>query len=355
MPTAQAIDFVCNSFFDPTINHPDSSDNVRNIAKNYRIWVRSFTRTGDLYHFLKFLEASSDTRVFSSQSKLGLKTITEAISDFESRYGDELDDRLDIDNLRVGDTYSAYTIHALCGSYDLRSGGILPVHNTYRKAQFVVIKATLNGRQYPNAWLEEGKRLKYFLKAINGNFKETYQDNAAIINNPQNPVLTFVRNDQKGHFTFCGRFFPYAIHTEANGAKWFELTEWTDGLGRLQPLADLESELSADVRNSLMDDPATRMKRLTQAPSKPEKYQATTTVFKRNPDVIAEVLYRSDGTCEACGKGAPFIRKSDATPYLEVHHKIPLSKDGPDTVSNAVALCPNCHRREHFGPAHWPH
>jgi 5-methylcytosine-specific restriction protein A len=27
-----------------------------------------------------------------------------------------------------------------------------------------------------------------------------------------------------------------------------------------------------------------------------------------------------------------------------------LASDGDDTVENAVALCPNCHRRAHFGP-----
>lgn len=33
----------------------------------------------------------------------------------------------------------------------------------------------------------------------------------------------------------------------------------------------------------------------------------------------------------------------------EVHHKVPLSAGGDDTVENAIALCPNCHRKAHFG------
>ncbi len=40
---------------------------------------------------------------------------------------------------------------------------------------------------------------------------------------------------------------------------------------------------------------------------------------------------------------------SDKTPYLEVHHRIPLAKKGEDTVANAIALCPNCHRKSHYG------
>jgi len=69
----------------------------------------------------------------------------------------------------------------------------------------------------------------------------------------------------------------------------------------------------------------------------------------RNPDVIAEVLERANGICEYCGNPAPFNRASDGTPYLEIHHKKPLSQGGDDSVENAVALCPNCHREDHFG------
>lgn len=42
---------------------------------------------------------------------------------------------------------------------------------------------------------------------------------------------------------------------------------------------------------------------------------------------------------------------SNESPYLEVHHKVPLALGGDDTVANATALCPNCHRQNHFGKA----
>ena len=35
--------------------------------------------------------------------------------------------------------------------------------------------------------------------------------------------------------------------------------------------------------------------------------------------------------------------------YLETHHIVPLSEGGPDHLSNVVAVCPNDHRRAHFG------
>ena len=73
------------------------------------------------------------------------------------------------------------------------------------------------------------------------------------------------------------------------------------------------------------------------------------TAYKRNADVIVEVLIRAKGSCEQCKSKAPFSKKSDGTPYLEVHHKVQLSNGGDDTVENAIALCPNCHRERHYG------
>ena len=104
------------------------------------------------------------------------------------------------------------------------------------------------------------------------------------------------------------------------------------------------------VQRSLRDSSITRRDRLLSAPVAPKKITVQATVFVRNEDVVAEVLFRAKGKCEACLKNAPFVRQSNSTPYLEVHHIIPLASNGEDTVANARALCPNCHREEHFGP-----
>ena len=113
--------------------------------------------------------------------------------------------------------------------------------------------------------------------------------------------------------------------------------------------ADAErSAFDLVVRNALNDSPQTRRARLAHAPRKPKTRTATVLVFDRNPDVVAEVLVRSSGKCELCDKPAPF-KRADGTPYLEVHHRIRLADGGDDTVENAIAVCPNCHRQEHFG------
>ncbi|WP_434360076.1 HNH endonuclease [Parasalinivibrio latis] len=86
----------------------------------------------------------------------------------------------------------------------------------------------------------------------------------------------------------------------------------------------------------------------------PEKETVSVALYKRDPLVVAETLRLANGycelceLCELCEVKSPFKTKSGRD-YLEVHHIIPLSKQGSDTVSNTVALCANCRRMLHFG------
>ena len=108
-------------------------------------------------------------------------------------------------------------------------------------------------------------------------------------------------------------------------------------------------DFDGKVSRARKDSEEKRRKRLKRATTRPTKSSATVEVFDRNPDVVAEVLLRAKGNCESCNSPTPFIRKSDNTPYLEVHHSIQLAIGGDDTVENAEALCPNCHREKHYG------
>ncbi|WP_366523530.1 HNH endonuclease signature motif containing protein [uncultured Sulfitobacter sp.] len=79
-----------------------------------------------------------------------------------------------------------------------------------------------------------------------------------------------------------------------------------------------------------------------------EKTSASLQRFIRDPDVVAWVQLRADGKCEACEKPAPF-KRDVGSGFLEVHHVKTLASGGPDTVDNAIACCPNCHRELHYG------
>lgn len=82
--------------------------------------------------------------------------------------------------------------------------------------------------------------------------------------------------------------------------------------------------------------------------STPTRSSSSTEVFTRDPVVRAWVLQTAKGHCESCGGAAPFLG-TDGQPFLEVHHVRTLASKGSDTVENAVALCPNCHRQLHYG------
>lgn len=81
----------------------------------------------------------------------------------------------------------------------------------------------------------------------------------------------------------------------------------------------------------------------------PKTFKVLRKEFARSPLVIAGTLARADGKCEMpdCAS-EPFNRHGGGV-YLEVHHVIPLAEGGEDSLLNACALCPRCHRRLHFG------
>ena len=103
------------------------------------------------------------------------------------------------------------------------------------------------------------------------------------------------------------------------------------------------------MNKSQVTTSAKRQKRILAADHKPKKVLRYIEDYARNPDVVAEALYLAKGICEACHQPAPFMKKSNGEPYLEVHHIKPLSQGGEDSLENVQAICPNCHRKMHFG------
>jgi predicted HNH restriction endonuclease len=80
-----------------------------------------------------------------------------------------------------------------------------------------------------------------------------------------------------------------------------------------------------------------------------QKVNVMTSAYARNQYVAEFVKRQAAGVCQDCHEPAPFISKHTGEPYLEPHHIVPLSKGGDDCVENMVALCPNCHRKRHYG------
>ncbi|QGY32384.1 hypothetical protein CUN67_25730 (plasmid) [Pantoea cypripedii] len=68
---------------------------------------------------------------------------------------------------------------------------------------------------------------------------------------------------------------------------------------------------------------------------------------KRNRTLRLLALKRSGGKCEYCGQ--PGFRTQQGAIFAEVHHIVPLSEGGADEAYNLIVLCPNDHRKAHYG------
>ncbi|WP_206483264.1 HNH endonuclease [Thalassotalea sp. G2M2-11] len=106
------------------------------------------------------------------------------------------------------------------------------------------------------------------------------------------------------------------------------------------PVAAFEEKIRASLKKGIKSPP--------EGNQSPGTSSSPVTQFVRDPAVVAWVLNVAQKNCECCKQKAPF-EKDDGSPFLEVHHVLRLADGGPDVISNAVALCPNCHRELHYG------
>lgn len=142
-------------------------------------------------------------------------------------------------------------------------------------------------------------------------------------------------------------FAPSLFETTFEDINWcpegnssaIEWAGWEDVAPTTDP-ATLIERAAKLLKRGLFEPPTGR--------SEPTRVDRASSTFERDPNVVAWVLQRAGHSCECCEKEAPFFRTDD-TPFLEVHHLRHLADGGPDTVVNSAGLCPNCHRRLHFG------
>lgn len=347
-PIEEAQNYVRTSVQAPAM-HSALPKSLKDKVKNSNVWLSHFKRVGDLLAYLKRFKVSNDDPIYHELKKHNLLTFEDIVPEFEKKFSPWANDSTRVSDFIIGEIYDAYDILIFSKTYDTRAGGMFVIEADGKPAA-VVIKASLQGGTYPNAWIKEHTRLKYYLKSIDSVFGEHFKTNAAILNDHEIPILTFVRNTNEGPFVFRGVFKFSEIVREPTGPKYFELA-----LATKQPeavvaeAAYVNRELANAVVESLNSSQSNRLARLAAAPKKPASIRVVTTAYTRNPDVIAEVLIRASGICEGCKGSAPFARKSNGTPYLEVHHRVLLANGGDDTVENALALCPNCHRKQHYG------
>lgn len=143
---------------------------------------------------------------------------------------------------------------------------------------------------------------------------------------PNHTELRIVRTNEDGHYCYT---FLLNLKSSVDFASEFNQ--------EFEKKVESERGMS---RGDLLDDACHRG-------GKPGKSRVNTTVYYRDPVIAAAVKERANGKCDLCGQPAPF-NNANGLPYLEEHHLSRLADGGDDSIDNAVALCPNCHRKMHI-------
>ncbi|MCH4983831.1 HNH endonuclease [Macrococcoides goetzii] len=76
--------------------------------------------------------------------------------------------------------------------------------------------------------------------------------------------------------------------------------------------------------------------------------------YRRNLLEVRKAKVSANYVCEYDNKHVTFENNYDNKPYIEAHHLIPMAAQGLfkyniDFADNIICLCPNCHRRIHYG------
>lgn len=346
----EAIEFVLSSVHEPALAHPDLPQAIKNKIISNRTMIRNFSKVGELFIYMQRFDADDKAAgddVFNALAENNLESLETIIDEFGERFQYQLNDYLMLSDFVIGHVYSSFDIAIFSKKYNVQQG-IYPIGRA-PGYEAVFIKVTLGGEgEYPNEWIKEGEELKYFLKSRLDVFKTSYVENQAIINANNYPVYVFIKTG-----TDCLLEGIYAFSEtvrEESGSIWVKLKKRSDLASETHITQEaFEKQLERKVDASSKGSKDDRDKRLKNASRKPRRQIIKVVGFQRNPDVISKVLERAEGVCEGCEQDAPFIGFAKQAPYLEVHHKKRLADDGDDTVDNAIALCPDCHRERHFG------
>ena len=81
--------------------------------------------------------------------------------------------------------------------------------------------------------------------------------------------------------------------------------------------------------------------------SVPEKREYLIEIFARNRGWVEEAKRAFGSYCMLKNCNNTFI-KEDGSPYIEVHHIIPLHRGGEDGIWNLAVLCAHHHKMAHF-------
>ena len=257
---------------------------------------------------------------------------------------------LTINDLIIGNTYSAkeYTEAFKCS----HMGGM----NYSSKTKTLVLISKQNNGIYSDKWDYNTKILHYTGHGQVGDQTLTAA-NKRLLNAKNDGTKVYLFEVFKnGEYFYQGEVelvdLPYQVDEldiKGNNRKvWKFPIRRIDGTSPVAVKADKILSIDKKEEKKIKKHTADQIKEKAYSTSGIVNSRPIEIEYRsRNPYVSSYVKERAKGVCDLCGEEAPFITK-DGTPYLESHHVITLSNNGPDTVYNAVALCPNCHKKIHI-------
>jgi 5-methylcytosine-specific restriction enzyme A len=251
----------------------------------------------------------------------------------------------------VGKEYRRSDLHDVYGGS--RQGGISPS----AKSPIVLLFTGESGKQYGylHDSFQENGTYWYTGEGRKGDMR-MIKGNLAVRNSATGgKQLHLFEQTRKGFAQYLGEF-SYLDHHEDRAP---------DSDGELRNVVVFELELVSDksdftpvsaasaakpVRGKFWNLPLHQLRDLASGKSSKDQTAATRKrmVYERSEAVRVYVLRRANGKCEGCEQLAPF-NNNKGDPYLEPHHITRVADKGPDNPQWVAALCPNCHRRIHFG------
>jgi len=244
----------------------------------------------------------------------------------------------------VRQTYKRSDLHRMFGGQE--QGGI----STPAAHSFLMLFTGEQGEQYgyKDGWEDgvfyyTGEGQKGDMPFVRGN--RAIRDHAA-----DGKDLHLFKYESRGQVRYVGQMVCTGFHegrgpdTDGNDRKTivFELTPISAIDAGAAPNNATEEEIWRQPIQ-LLRDRAIASSNTGRSPS-----ERRNIVRYRSDAIRVYVLRRANGICEACGSDAPF-RTEAGRPYLEPHHIRRLSDGGPDHPKWVAAVCPNCHRRAHYG------
>jgi len=244
----------------------------------------------------------------------------------------------------VGETYHRVEdIHDKYGGN--RYSGISPCAD--HPYVFVFFGESGEWHGYDDELLDDGTFL-YTGEGRDGDM-EMEGGNAAIRSHAEdgNSLHVFEIEDGAWEVTYVGQY-------EYDDHHWVRLPDRNENMRdairfELVPAGGLEMETGNRRLSELSTDELYEQAEASvTGEQSPTQSSGSRRTYRRSEVVKQYALRAANGVCQACGSEAPFLDES-GDPFLEVHHLKRRSDGGADHPDNVVALCPNCHRRVHYG------